>query len=154
MTDESLRTLDVVDAKTLKVTKRIPLSGRPNNVAVAKDDSWVYVGIVEAPGAVDVIDTAAMVKVKSIAVKGGIHNVYVTPDGKWAVAGSIPSSTISVIDTATNTLDVVDDDGRGNPADGVHAQCERLDERDHRAAFRFSWLRGAWTSRHARRCGA
>jgi YVTN family beta-propeller protein len=105
VTDESRRTLDVVDAKTLKVTNRIPLSGRPNNVAVSKDDRWVYVGIVEAPGAVDVIDTGSMVKAKSIAVKGGIHNVYVTPDGKWAVAGSIPSSTISVIDTATNTLE-------------------------------------------------
>src|ERR1700694_5454000 len=31
VTDESLCTLDVVDAKTLRVTKRIPLSGRPNN---------------------------------------------------------------------------------------------------------------------------
>ena len=104
ITDESLSTLDVVDAKTLKVTKRIPLSGRPNNVDVSKDGSHVYVGIVQAPGAVDVIDTASLTNVKSIPVKGGIHNVYVTPDGKYAVAGSIPAKTISVIDTAKNTL--------------------------------------------------
>jgi YVTN family beta-propeller protein len=104
VTDESLRTLDVIDAKSLAVTKRIPLSGRPNNVAVGNDGKWVYVGIVESPGAVDVIDTASLTKVKSIAVKGGIHNVYVTPDGKWAVAGSISGSLINVIDTATNTL--------------------------------------------------
>jgi YVTN family beta-propeller protein len=104
VTDESLSTLDVVDAKTLKVTKRIQLSGRPNNVDVAKDGSHVYVGIAQAPGAVDVIDTATMTNVKSIPVKGAIHNVYVTPDGKYAVAGSIPSSTINVIDTASNTL--------------------------------------------------
>src|SRR5262249_57268027 len=92
------------DAKTLKVFKRIPLSGRPNNLDVATDGSHVYVGIRQAPGAVDVIDTASLTNVKSIAVKGGIHNVYVTPDGKYAVAGSIPASTINVIDTATNTL--------------------------------------------------
>ncbi len=104
ITDESLSTLDVVDAKTLKVTGRIPLSGRPNNVAVSKDGSHVYVGIVEAPGAVDVIDTASLANVKSIPVKGAIHNVYVTPDGKYAVAGSIPSRTINVIDTSTNSL--------------------------------------------------
>src|SRR5579872_5499305 len=104
ITDESLRTLDVVDAKTLKVTKRIPLSGRPNNVAVSKDGKQVYVAIVQAPGAVDVIDTVSLSNVKSIPVDGGIHNVYVTPDGKFAVAGSIPSSTINVIDTSTNTL--------------------------------------------------
>jgi YVTN family beta-propeller protein len=36
VTDESLSTLDVVDAKTLKVFKRIRLSGRPNNVDVSK----------------------------------------------------------------------------------------------------------------------
>ena len=104
VTDESLSTLDVVDAKTLKVTKRIPLSGRPNNVDVAKDGSHVYVGIAQAPGAVDVIDTASPTNVKTIPVKGAIHNVYVTPDGKYAVAGSIPSSTINVIDTASNTV--------------------------------------------------
>jgi YVTN family beta-propeller protein len=104
VTDEALSTLDVVDSKTLKVIKRIPLSGRPNNVDVSHDGSHVYVGIVVAPGAVDVIDTASMTNVKSIPVKGGIHNVYVTPDGKYAVAGSIPGKTINVIDTATNTV--------------------------------------------------
>jgi len=104
VTDESLSTLDVVDAQTLKVTKRIPLSGRPNNLDVSKDGSHVYVGIAQAPGAVDVIDTASMAKIKSMPVKGAIHNVYVTPDGKYAVAGSIPTSTISVIDTGSNTL--------------------------------------------------
>jgi YVTN family beta-propeller protein len=103
VTDESLSTLDVVDAKTLKVTKRIKLSGRPNNLAVSNDSKFVYVGIAQAPGAVDVIDTAALTNVKSIPVKGAIHNVYVTPDGKYAVAGSIPERTINVIDTATNT---------------------------------------------------
>src|SRR5947209_5262176 len=104
VTDESLKTLDVVDARTLKVVKRIPLSGRPNNVDVSKDGSRVYVGIRQAPGAVDVIDTSSLTNVKSIPVKGEIHNVYVTPDGKYAVAGSIAASTISVIDTATDTL--------------------------------------------------
>jgi YVTN family beta-propeller protein len=104
ITDESLHTLDVVDAKTLKVTKRIPLSGPPNNLDVAKDGSKVYVGIIEAPGSVDVIDTASLTRVKTIPVKGAIHNVYVTPDGKFAVAGSIATSTINVIDTATGTL--------------------------------------------------
>jgi len=104
VTDESLSTLDVVDAHTLKVVKRIPLSGRPNNLDVARDGSQVYVAIAQAPGAVDVIDTRSLTNVKTIPVKGAIHNVYVTPDGKYAVAGSIPTSTINVIDTATNTV--------------------------------------------------
>jgi YVTN family beta-propeller protein len=104
VSDEALKTLDVVDAGSLKVVKRIPLSGRPNNVDVSKDGARVYVGIRQPPGAVDVIDTRALANVKSIPVKGEIHNVYVTPDGKHVVAGSIAASTISVIDAATETL--------------------------------------------------
>ena len=37
ISDEAESTLDVVDAKTLKVIKKIPLSGHPNNMAVGKD---------------------------------------------------------------------------------------------------------------------
>jgi YVTN family beta-propeller protein len=104
VSDEALKTLDVVDARTLKGFKRIPLSGRPNNVAVGKDGAHVYVGIRQPPGAVDVIQTATLTNVKSIPVQGEIHNVYVTPDGKHVVAGSIAASTISVIDASTHEL--------------------------------------------------
>ena len=102
--NESLHTLDIVDGKTLTVTKRIHLSGRPNNVAVTNDGRKVYVGIAQAPGALDVIDVATLTNVKTVPVTGSIHNVYVTPDGKFAVAGSIPQSTISIVDTATDTM--------------------------------------------------
>lgn len=104
VTNESLVTLDVVDAKSFKVVKRIPLSGHPNNVDVSKDGKRVYVGIRQGTGAVDIIDTASMKNTKSVPVKGQVHNVYVTPDGRHVVAGSIPASTISVIDAATETL--------------------------------------------------
>jgi YVTN family beta-propeller protein len=102
--NESLHSLDVVDAATLAVTARIHLSGRPNNVAISTDGRRVYVGIAEAPGAVDVIDTVALTLATSIPVKGGIHNVYVTPDGRHVVAGSIPGRMITVIDQATETI--------------------------------------------------
>ena len=101
ISNEAESTLDVVDAKTLKITRRIPLSGRPNNIAIGKDGRRVYVSIAVAPGAVDVIDTVAQEKVKSIPVKGAVHNTYVTPDGKYVISGSIPSKTITVIDVQT-----------------------------------------------------
>lgn len=101
ISNEAESTLDVVDAKSLKVTRNIPLSGHPNNIAVSKDGKRVYVSIAAAPGAVDVIDTNSLEKVKSIAVKGGVHNTYVTPDGKFIVAGSIPGKVLTVIDQAT-----------------------------------------------------
>jgi YVTN family beta-propeller protein len=104
LSNESIHTLDVVDAKTLKVTKRIELSGRPNNVAITKDGRKVYVGIAENPGALDIIDTVSLTKVKSTPVAGSVHNVYVTPDGKFAVSGSVGGATISIVDTATDTM--------------------------------------------------
>ena len=60
VSNEAESTLDVVDAKTLKVIKHVPLSGHPNNMAVGGDGKRVYVGIIQAPGGVDVIDTASM----------------------------------------------------------------------------------------------
>ena len=101
ISNEAESTLDVVDTKTLKVTRKIPLSGHPNNIAIGKDGKRVYVSIARKPGAVDVIDTISLEKVKTISVNGAVHNTYVTPDGKFVVSGSIPSKTITVIDAKT-----------------------------------------------------
>ena len=98
---EAEQTLHVVDGATLQLTKKIPLSGRPNNISISPDGRRVYVGIVSSPGAVDVIDTASLERVKSIPTRGGIHNVYVTPDGKYLVAGSIAGKLMTVIDQKT-----------------------------------------------------
>jgi YVTN family beta-propeller protein len=101
ISNEGNSTLDIADAKTLKVIKSVPLTGHPNNIAISKDGRRVYVSIAVAPGAVDVIDTASQERVKSIPVKGAVHNTYVTPDGKFVVSGSIQSKTITVIDQKT-----------------------------------------------------
>jgi YVTN family beta-propeller protein len=110
ISDESQSTLDVTDAKSLQVVKKIPLSGHPNNIAVSPDGRRVYVGIIQAPGGVDVIDTVALQNVKTLPTKGTIHNPYVTPDGKYVVAGSIVRKTVNVIDAHTDqtawTLDM------------------------------------------------
>ena len=102
VSDEAESTLDIVDAKTLKVLTKVPLSGHPNNMAVGKDGRYVYVGIIQDPGGVDVIDTKTRTRVKNVPTKGTIHNAYVTPDGKYVVAGSIGGKTINVIDAKTN----------------------------------------------------
>ncbi len=101
---EAERTLDVVDAKTLAITKKIPLSGRPNNITASKDGKRVYVAIVSEPGAVDIIDPLAMEKIKTLSAQGGVHNVYLTPDGKFLVAGSIGSGMMTVFDTKTDQV--------------------------------------------------
>jgi YVTN family beta-propeller protein len=102
ISNEADTTVDVVDGKTLKVTKKIPLSGHPNNLAITPDGRKVYVAIAQAPGALDVIDAASQTKTKTISVHGGVHNVYVTPDGKHAVAGMIGARNMTVVDTKTD----------------------------------------------------
>src|SRR5258706_4076826 len=104
ITNEAESTLDVADAKTLKVTKHIPLTNHPNNVSVSKDGKRVYVAIVAGDGGVDVIDTGTLTRAKTIRTEGGIHNTYVTPDGKFVVAGSIPGKKINVIDQKTEEI--------------------------------------------------
>jgi YVTN family beta-propeller protein len=101
---EAEQTLHVVDSKTLQSIKKIPLTGRPNNISISRDGRRVYVAIVSAPGAIDVIDTTSQERVKSIATKGGIHNVYVTPDGGHVVAGSIAGRLMTVIDQKTDEV--------------------------------------------------
>src|SRR5438477_12519424 len=74
ISNEAESTLDVVDQKTLKVTRKIPLSGHPNNIAIGKDGKRVYVSIARKPGAVDAIDTTSLAKVKINSDKGTEHN--------------------------------------------------------------------------------
>ena len=115
VSNEFANTLDVVDVKALKVIKKIPLSGFPNNIAITPDGRKVYVGIREGtvgtnPGVADVIDTTSLTKVKSVRTEGPVHNLYVTLDGKFMFAGDgnrITRTTdrpanVSVIDTQTD----------------------------------------------------
>src|SRR5215813_12695350 len=63
---EGNNTFAVVDAKTLAITKSIPLSGRPNNIIVSKDGKKIYVAIAALPGAVEVIDGTSLTSIKTI----------------------------------------------------------------------------------------
>ena len=99
LTNESTHALDIVDTKTLQVRKSIPLSGRPNNVAIHGNGERLYVAIQGTGGGVDIIDTVAEENVKFIPILRGVHNTFSTPDSKHVVAGSTGGWTATVIDT-------------------------------------------------------
>ena len=61
ISNEAESTLDVVDGKTYKVIKHIPLSEHPNNIGISKDGGRVVVCIRNDPGMLDVVDTVARV---------------------------------------------------------------------------------------------
>jgi YVTN family beta-propeller protein len=101
LSNESTDTLDIVDTKTMRIRKKIPLTaaGRPNNIAITKDGRKVFVAIQGADGGVDVIDTAKEERTRFIRILRGVHNTFITPDGKHVVAGSTGGNVATVIDT-------------------------------------------------------
>src|SRR5262245_62383494 len=76
VSNEADSTLDVIDARTLRVTSKVPLSGHPNNISISRDGKRVYIAIREAQGAVDVVDTVALKRDKRIQIKGDGQNTY------------------------------------------------------------------------------
>ena len=95
-------TLDVVPTSTLRVVAKIPLTGRPNNIAITPDGTKVYVAIVGGGAFVDIIDTRERRRIGRIPTLGGVHNVFITPDGRHVVAGMIGARSLTVIDTETD----------------------------------------------------
>lgn len=101
LSNESTTTLDIVETKTMRIRKKIPLTGRPNNVSIHKNGHRVYVAIQMPDGGVDVIDTIKEERTKHIRVLRGVHNTFITPDSKHVVAGSTGGNVATVIDTET-----------------------------------------------------
>lgn len=95
-------TLDVVPMDTLRVTQQIPLTGRPNNVAITPDGRKIYVAITRQDAYVDVIHLDVAKVVKRIPTLGGVHNVFITPDGRFIAAGMIGARTLTIISTETD----------------------------------------------------
>ena len=95
--NEADHTVDVFDQKTGKLIKKVALSGRPNNLAVAKDGR-IVVAIAQEPGALDIIDPVKLERKVSILTNGRLHNTYVTPDSRFAIMGSTRTNIFTVID--------------------------------------------------------
>src|ERR1700737_5621614 len=100
----SVDVLYVMDRKSGKYLKKVPLSGWANDAAVTSDGKLIVVCIRNTGtdavdvGALDIIDAKSLEKIKSIPVKRGLHDVSLTDDGKFAAAGSPPGQLITVFD--------------------------------------------------------
>ncbi len=99
-TNEADHTLDAVDATSLKVTRKIPLTGRPNNLAISPDGRRIYIALRGTPGGVDIVDTASA-RVAGTVATPDVHNTFITPDGRHVLAGSISAKRLTVIDAKT-----------------------------------------------------
>ena len=79
---------------TGKLINQVPLSERPNNIAVAKDGK-IIVGISRGPGALDIIDPVKLEVKKTIPTHGRLHNCYTSNDGNWATCGSVQTGVFT-----------------------------------------------------------
>jgi YVTN family beta-propeller protein len=86
--------LIVMDRKSGKIVKKVPISGWANEARTTGDGKLILVCIrntgtkAEDVGALDIISTATLEKVKSIPVRRGLHDLAITGDSKFAAAGS------------------------------------------------------------------
>ena len=96
--------LFVMDRKTSKIIKKVPISGWANEARTTRDGKRILVCIrntttsAEDKGALDIIDTTTLELVKSIPVRRGLHDLDITGDGKFAAAGSPGAQSLIVFD--------------------------------------------------------
>jgi YVTN family beta-propeller protein len=97
--------VSVIDTASNQVSAMIafPASSNPTDAAVTPDLSKVYV--TGNNGSVYVIDTATnTVGTNPITVGGLPNGIAITPDGRHAYVACAYTSTVSVIDTATDAV--------------------------------------------------
>jgi YVTN family beta-propeller protein len=88
---------------TVVATVALPVGSNPRGVAVTPDGKHVYVA--NEAGNVSVIATATKTAVATIPVGMVPTSVAITPDGTSAYVANGGSNTVSVIDTASNTVE-------------------------------------------------
>jgi YVTN family beta-propeller protein len=90
----------VIDTKTDRIVKVIPVQGMPNGVSFTpQGEAWING---DRDGSVTVIDPSSLAVTKVIESKvQGPGRTAVSPDGKWAVAAHGPE--ITVFDAAAKT---------------------------------------------------
>jgi YVTN family beta-propeller protein len=96
--------LTVLDRKTQREIKKIPLSGHANDLAVTRDGKWVVVCIGQVPGGLDMIDATSLEKVKTIPAETRLHDIVISPDSKFGVTTSPNGKFVRVFDLQSQEL--------------------------------------------------
>jgi len=105
-------TVSVVDTSTNTVVFTFPVPGAPEAIAFSSDGLHAYFGLYSSGqlGTVstsDVADARAhgySIPVKTVATGANPNSVVVSPDGSTVYVNNLTSGTVSVVNTATNTI--------------------------------------------------
>jgi YVTN family beta-propeller protein len=102
----------VIDTKTDKIVKIIPIEGGPVGVGFAPNgDVWIHN---DRDGAVHVIDGSKDAVVKTLINLGkGAGRMAVSPDGKWAASTHGGTQDVAIINAVTKEVTATVAIGRG-----------------------------------------
>ncbi|WP_151447487.1 beta-propeller fold lactonase family protein [Lacisediminimonas profundi] len=104
-------TVAVIDTSTNIVTAVITVPGLcPGHVVISPDSARAYVTTCTgscdggAQGLLSTIDTATNTVIASLGVGNGVNGVALSPDGSRAYVANSGDNTVSVVDTASNSV--------------------------------------------------
>ena len=102
----------VIDTKTDRILKIIPVEGGPVGVAFAPNgEVWIHE---DGDGSVTVVDSTTDEVVKVIATGGtGAGRMAVSPDGRFAASTHSDSQDVAIIDAAAKTVRATVTIGKG-----------------------------------------
>ncbi len=93
-------TVTVIDLKGAKKLRDIAVGGRPEGIALSKDELVLWVGDLEGSRVqafdTDTFDRLAEIKTGSVPIR-----VTASPDGKWIVTSNLGAGGLTVIDAAS-----------------------------------------------------
>jgi YVTN family beta-propeller protein len=93
----------VIDVRTMKLSKTIPVDLAPEHLAFSPDGRWYYQGNPDGDS-ISVIDMASLTKIKTIPGFVEPLNVTFTPDGTKAYVGNYGAHWVGVIDVTRHEL--------------------------------------------------
>jgi len=93
----------IVDVRTLKLVKVIPVDIAPEHLAFSPDSRWYYQGNPEGDS-ISVIDMQSLTKIKTIPGFAEPLNVTFTADGSKAYVGNYGAHWVGVVDVRRHEL--------------------------------------------------
>ena len=95
-------TVTVVDLAGGKKLRNIAVGGRPEGIALSRDELVLWVGDLEG-SRVQAFDTDTFDKLAEVKTGGIPIRVVASPDGRWIVTSNLGAGGLTIIDAASRT---------------------------------------------------
>jgi YVTN family beta-propeller protein len=103
--------ISVIDVEKMAEVKRVPVADGPGMVAFTKDGKFAYVCSSFTPE-LDIVNTSTYKVIKKIPVTSPFSpNIFTSPDGKWIALTHKDVGKVTVINTATMSVEKVINSG-------------------------------------------